>query len=35
VRVLMGRRVDVLRAYGNLDVGWYEEQVRVYLRYLE
>jgi hypothetical protein len=35
VRVLMGRRVEVLRAYGNLDVGGYEEQARVYLGYLE
>jgi hypothetical protein len=35
VRVLMGRRVEGLRGFGNVDVRWYEERARVYLGYLE
>jgi hypothetical protein len=35
VRLLMERRVEGLRGFGNVEIGWYEEQARVYLGYLK
>jgi hypothetical protein len=35
VRVLMEKRLDSLKAFPKVQIGWYEEQARTYLGYLQ